>query len=78
METIVKIAAEYGFLGLVLLAMAFYIWQKEKWHKQERCEWRDQAKEQYDKLLESNGRVISVISDLKGTLRSIDRAVNKD
>lgn len=80
METTITKILEIGFPGAVIVGMGFYIIMIEKKHdrlndvhRTERDEWRGQAKDQFDKIVEVTEKNTSVVSELKGIIQNTKR-----
>ena len=82
MEEIIKIAYEFGPLGLVVLACFYYIIRKDKQHREERVNYLQtmnklsnkqakQDKNQQDSLVDLIGKSIAQFTRILGELDDI-------
>lgn len=61
----------YGVLGIVVTAMAWYILNIEKRHKEERDEWKRTIDRQFDEQNKNVKDNISILSGLKTLIESM-------
>lgn len=69
-----KIFLQYGILGAIPLAMAWYIMYLHKQHKKERDEWRAMQEKQLDRMddiTKENNKVIREHTNMVSSLKSI-------
>jgi len=64
MEKVIEGLAQYGPLGLILIALGFYIIHLHKMHNEERKEWKEIAKESNQNIKDNT----SILSSLKTML----------
>ncbi len=62
--------ANYGVLGIVLIALAAYVLRIEKRHKEERDEWRKTVDKQFDEQNKNIKENTSILSGLKTLLEN--------
>lgn len=65
-----NIAVNYGVLGVVVVALGYYIVSVEKRHKEERDEWRKTIEKQNDQINKNVQDNTSVLSALKTLLEN--------
>lgn len=64
---------EFGATGIFALILMGYIYKMQKDHYKERDEWRKDNNIQFNKLVEVTESIVTVVSDLKGTLEAMHR-----
>lgn len=69
MEAIVKIAQDYGALGLIILACFWYIVKKDGDHKDERKEVMDALAQQHKEALEVTKNNTTVLTEIATLIR---------
>jgi len=65
----------YGPLGIGCLALGTWVVALSKGHRKERIEWKDQSKDQFDKIVELVSASTTTVASLKSTLESIERSI---
>lgn len=65
MDSLIQVASQYGFPGLVILAFGWYIVHTGKIHREERKELTDVLAKQHEEALEVTKSNITVITELK-------------
>lgn len=62
--------AQYGILGIIVIALATYVLMIEKRHKEERDEWRKADEKTKDEMNKNIRENTSVLSGLKTLLEN--------